>query len=172
MQTIEKDCSSISGTYENQGQYERYTGNAQPYLATKFLGSANRVDRELDEADLVNIAVTKDGILEILVLTHGEQVRTKRYSERKGEYHCDHGTIQLTYGTGDFYLIVAGVGRVSIAISKSIDGELIVKESATHVGYVLIIPAVASTTTWSHFRPREAMKPKLPLEPDAAQAPE
>lgn len=172
MQTIEKDCSSISGTYENQGIYYYDNGDkSEPRLADMIFDPIWG-DRKLNDADFVNITITKDGILEISVFTNGEQVRTQRYSEGKGEYHCDHGTIQFTGWRGKFYLLIAHVARVSIAISRSINGPLIVNHTRTDAGYILGFPAEGTVTSWSHFSPREVMKPKQPLEPGPAQVPQ
>ena len=153
LESARQDCLSINGVYHNRGDWSR-SGGSRSYLAPRLLRDINRSDLDMfskDKAltegvDRVEIAVTKEGKLEITARDLSLVVKSKELFASKDEYKCNDGKIEIA----DFIVGITGARQESVILSKSIDGALVVKDGAA--GLMLFVLPVAGND-WHRFEP-------------------
>jgi hypothetical protein len=142
-------CPDISGIYTN---------TRGKYALTKILGFKDKIGETH-----VQITQLKDGTFEIsgwdIVGDEQKLVYKKSYPKRK--YSCTSEGLSVSShteggivpeGLGGF-----GVAFVSFYLTKNTNGDLVVKETASVIGFSWIIPIIGFGTDW-HIFPCEALR--------------
>ena len=147
----ENRCPDMSGTYRNAfGGHE----------LTKILGFKDTVGETH-----VQITQLEDGTFEIsgwnMVADGQKLVYEKSYPKRK--YSCTPEGIRASSytegGTVPGRGVVFGVTFTSFYLLKNTEGDLVVKETATVIGCIVIIPIIGFGTDWYIFA-REVLNEK------------
>jgi hypothetical protein len=162
LESARQDCFSVGGVYHNKGDRGRY---GFPHLAQLLFrdvsGRPVKPGGDIwrqDEKDLVygvdsvEVAVTKEGTLEVTALYEDRPVIKKQLFANKEEYRCNNGKIELAQSVVD----LNGPRQESVILMKSIDGALVVKSGAHGLG-LFVIPI--SGFEWYRFKPYQSGKP-------------
>ncbi len=149
LESAQQDCLSIGGVYHNIGAGSRY---GAPHLAPRLFQDVK--DQALFKGvDRVEVAVIKDGTLEVTALNQDWPLRSKKYFATKDEYRCNDGKIEIAH----FAVDLSGARREWVILSKSIDGTLVVEDGA--LGMMIFILPVAGFE-WLRFKPYVSGKPE------------
>jgi hypothetical protein len=155
LESARQDCFSVGGVYHNQGQAARY---GAPDLAPRLFQETS--DKALFKlVDRVEVAVTKEGTLEVTALNLSRPVMKKQLFANKDEFRCDDGKIEIA----GFFVDWMGARQQSVILSKSIDGALVVKDGATGLGF-FVIPITGFD--WQRYKPISWGKPESQPKPD------
>ena len=154
LESARQDCFSVGGVYHNRGNAARY---GSPHLAQRlFLDASGQPvkDRDLVHGvDSVEVAVTKEGTLELTALYLDRPVVKQQLFANKEEFRCDDGKIEIPRFVVDWM----GARQQSVILSKSIDGALVVKDGAT--GLMLFVLPVTGFD-WQRYKPYQSGKPE------------
>jgi hypothetical protein len=158
LETPDRGCVSISGTYEDEGEPKIAAFPASPLH--NFLFPRNT---RMGGANKVVIAYSAAGIIEIVAWYNDEVVTaTRQLSASANDYQCRDGAVELTMrdfvGGGQ----AAGMETNTIRLLKSVDGALVVKHTSSAFGLCVIVPCGGSEDKWYRFKPSKG---------DAGQAP-
>ena len=162
LESARQDCFSVGGVYHNKGDRGRY---GVPHLAQLLFRDVSgrlvnpggdiwhRDKKDLvDGVDSVEVAVTKEGTLEVTALYEDRPVIKKQLFANKEEYRCNDGKIEIAQSTVD----LTGPRQESVILLKSIDGALVVKSGALGLG-LFVIPIAGFE--WYRFKPYQSGKP-------------
>jgi len=161
LESARQDCFSVGGVYHNKGDGGRF---GVTHLAHVFFrgvyGRPVKPGGDIwrqDEKDLVygvdsvEIAVTKEGTLEVTALYEDRPVIKRQLFANKEEYRCNDGKIEIVQSVVDSL----GPRQESVILVKSIDGALVVKDGV--LGLMLFaIPTAGSE--WYRFKPYQSGK--------------
>ena len=164
LESARQDCFSVGGVYHNKGERWDERRFGPPHLAYVFfrgvygrpVNPGGDIWRQ-DEKDLANgvdsveIAVTKEGTLEVTALYEDRPVIKKQLFANKEEYRCNDGKIELAQSVVDSM----GPRQESVILSKSIDGALVVKDGVLGLG-LFVVPIANSE--WRRFKPYQSGK--------------
>jgi hypothetical protein len=143
-------CPDISGIYSN---------TCGKHALTKILGLEDTV-----EETHVQITQLQDGTFEIsgwnMVGDEQKLVYEKSYPKRK--YSCTPEGISASSFTEGISTLGEGLGGLGIVFGsfyllKNADGDLVVKETGTVIGFAFIFPIIGFGSEW-HIFPREDLK--------------
>lgn len=161
LESARQDCFSVGGVYHNEGDGGRF---GPPHLAHVFFrGVSGRpvnpggdIWRQKEKdlvygVDSVEIAVTKEGTLEVTALYEDRPVIKKQLFANKKEYRCNNGKIELVQSVVDSN----GPRQESDILVKSIDGALVVKSEVLGLG-LFVIPITGFE--WHRFKPYQSGK--------------
>ena len=154
LESARQDCFSVSGIYDNRGVWVgRYGGSI---LAQKLFRDAHGWPLKSPDlangVDSVEIAVTKEGTLDVTARIHQESVVIKKqFFANKEEYRCNDGKIEISQVVVD----LTGARQDSLVLSKSIDGALVVKEGAVGL-MVFVLPVYGNA--WQRYTPYHPSK--------------
>jgi hypothetical protein len=152
----DEKCLDISGSYMNSG--ERGDKRNSAYLSI-LLGfeerTATSTHVQIRQIDIDN--------LETSVWNEKKLVSKKRYSKENKGYSCSSKGIEIPIAKekleGEKAAGGAGM-KITLYLTKSIDGSLIVERKCSAGGYSLLyIPVVGSSYEWYRFKPIDIIKP-------------
>lgn len=160
LESAQQDCLSINGVYKNRGDWSRSGGGAG-YLAPRLFRDINSSDLDIFSVDTtlsrgvdrVEVAVTKEGTLEVTAFDLSRVVRRQQFFASKDEYRCNNGNIEIAL----FVVGMMGARQESVVLSKSIDGALVVKGEAA--GLIFFVLPFAGNE-WTRFKPYGLWKPE------------
>ena len=154
LESAQQDCFLIGGVYHNKGDGGRY---GVPHLTQRLFRDEFGwpvKDRDLiDFVDSVEVAVTKEGALEVTARSRDRSVKKKQLFANKEEYRCNDGKIEIVQSVVDS----TGPRRQSVILSKSIDGALVVQDGALGLG-LFVIPI--ADFEWQRYKPYQSGKPE------------
>ena len=139
------NCPRVEGYYKDIGQTEK-NSDYKPSLY-KFL-----VGGDLKVADKVEfIKITQKNIALLIEAYSKDSLIGNRVALFKFD-DCDDGFLKLEVPVSKGVQNRAfGVDWHVIKLSKAIDGHLVLRYDSSFVGFVLLVPVVASEWSWYRF---------------------
>ena len=142
----ENKCPDISGIYRN-------SGSSVHYNLSKILGFEDELNEEY-----VQITQLKDDSFEISGwdTVGDEQKLVYKNSYPKRKYTCTPEGIRASSYTESINRLGEGLGALGVGhgffyLRKNTDGDLIVKNTGTAIGFSFLFPVLASATEWYKF---------------------
>jgi len=150
-------CPDISGTYMNSG--ERGDSRASIYLSI-LLGFEDKTAT----ATHVQIRQSDDNNLEAFVWNEQKVVSKRFFSKKNKGFSCSSKGIEIPIGKEEIEREKAASeeagGRITLYLTKSTDGALVIERKSSASGYSLLyIPVVARSYEWYRFKPVDIGKP-------------
>lgn len=127
LESAQRDCSSISGTYRPTGSGSRY---GVPRLAPRVLQDEKI---RLEDAERVELRMEND-VMTVAVFSAARQLQARQFLASKGEYICDDSKIRMSHVVVDGF----GVRRNRAILSKAADGALVVEDAGEGLGFFFL----------------------------------
>ena len=139
------DCKRFAGRYADRGETDGV--RAEPSLTYGLFGHHS----PWKEAKRVELALPRDGVLEITAWDDRKPLLTRTLTTRAGDFQCDDGTLIVRskrWVAGD---VVAGRESVTIELRQA-EAKLVAHVQESTYGTIFAIVPIAGTAEhWYRF---------------------